>query len=85
MGLETIGWGFRKTDGVPVGLVGSQWGRPSMGMLQGVEGLFCTVVARLKSCERLQRHYVTRFLQLVICLATALSHKLQGKLHCVTH
>ena len=48
MGLETIGWGFRKTDGVPVGLVGSQWSRPSMGMLQGVEGLFCTVVARLK-------------------------------------
>ena len=43
MGLGTIGWGFSKTDGVPVGLVESQWGRsesqsgrPLMGMLQGV-------------------------------------------------
>ena len=37
MGLGTIGWGFSKTDGVPVGLVESQWGRLSVGMLQGVE------------------------------------------------
>ena len=43
MGLGTIGWGFSKTDGVPVGLVESQWGclesqwgRLSMEMLQGV-------------------------------------------------
>ena len=43
MGLGTTGWGFSKTDGVPVGLVESQWGclesqwgRLSMGMLQGV-------------------------------------------------
>ena len=43
MGLETIGWGFSKTDGVPVELVESQWdcleshwGRLLMGMLQGV-------------------------------------------------
>ena len=43
MGLGIIGWGFSKTDGVPVGLVESQWGylesqwdRLSMGMLQGV-------------------------------------------------
>ena len=26
MGLGTIGWGFSKMDGVPVGLVESQWG-----------------------------------------------------------
>ena len=44
MELGTIGWGFSKMDGVPVGLVESQWGcsesqwgRLSMGMLQGVE------------------------------------------------
>ena len=44
MGLGTTGWGFSKTDGVPVELVESQWGclesqwgRLSMGMLQGVE------------------------------------------------
>ena len=36
MVLGTNGWGFSKTDGVPVGLVESQWGRPSMGMLHGV-------------------------------------------------
>ena len=45
MGLGTIGWGFGETDGVPVVLVESQqgclenqWGRLSMGMLQGVCG-----------------------------------------------
>ena len=26
MWLGTIGWGFSKTDGVPVGFVESQWG-----------------------------------------------------------
>ena len=43
VGLGTIGWGFSKTDEVPVGLVECQWGclesqwsRLSMGMLQGV-------------------------------------------------
>ena len=43
MGFGTIGWRFSKTDGVPVGLAESQWGCPksewgrlSMGMLQGV-------------------------------------------------
>ena len=42
-GVGVIGWGFSKTDGVPVGLVEgqwgfpeSQWGRLSVGMLQGV-------------------------------------------------
>ena len=45
MGLEITRWGYSKTDGVPVGLVESQWsclesqwGRLSMGMLQGVGG-----------------------------------------------
>ena len=47
MGLGTIGWGFSKTDGIPVGLVESEWGclesewgrwgwGCAMGMLQGV-------------------------------------------------
>ena len=42
-GVGDLGWSFSKTDGVPVGLVESQWGCPesqwgrlSMGMLQGV-------------------------------------------------
>ena len=25
-GVRATGWGFRKTDGVPVGLVESKWG-----------------------------------------------------------
>ena len=48
MGLGTIGWGFSKTDGVPVGLVESQWGRLSMGMLQGV-GCYSRVKVALSS------------------------------------
>ena len=42
MGFGTIGRGFNKTDGAPVGLVKSQrgclesqWGRLLMGMLRG--------------------------------------------------
>ena len=40
MGLGATGWGFSKADGVSVGLVESQWGRLSMGMLQGVDFQF---------------------------------------------
>ena len=56
MGLGTTGWGFSKTDGVPVGLVESQWGRLSMGMLQGVANA-CLPVIDHPLCEVFQIHW----------------------------
>ena len=44
MGLRTTEWGCSETDGVPVELVESQWGRLSMGMLQGVVTLVTLIV-----------------------------------------